>query len=176
MIFTGQANILAENLDTFLSLADELQLKDFTTGEMKTVWQPEEKQTFADFGQNVPFLERTMQAQDKTSHTKEEPKNLSDFDKTLMDEDLQQLGNQIKTMQSEESANNAAKKPQQEELKNGIKICKVCGKKEAYVQNMIKHIEANHITGVTKQTCNLCEKTYKRRNALLQHISNIHIE
>ena len=75
-----------------------------------------------------------LREQCKPNQTKKEPKHLSDFDKTLMDEDLQQLGNQIKP---EESANNAAK-PQQEELKNGIKICKVCGKKEAYVQNMIK--------------------------------------
>ena len=76
----------------------------------------------------------------------------------------------------EESANNATN-PEQAELKKMIiKICKVCGKEEANVHSMLKHIEANHITDVSKQTCNLCEKTYKRRNALLQHISNIHIE
>ena len=85
-----------------------------------------------------------------------------------MDKNLQQLDNQITKEES-------AAKPQGE-LKNGIKFCKVCGKDEADVQNMIKHIQSDHITDITKQTCNLCEKTYKRRNALLQHISNCHIE
>ena len=178
LLYTGEANILSENLDTFLSLADELQLRDFTTvdsRETKTSWQPEEKQTLAaDFGQSLPFLERTIQSREKTSQTEEEP-TLSDFENSLMNKNLQRLNNQIKPMLSEESANNPAKS-QQGELKNVMKLCKVCGKEEELVQNMIKHIEANHITGATKQTCNLCEKTYKRRNALLQHISNIHIE
>ena len=172
-VYNGQTNICSENLDTFLALANELKLQGFTSDslEIKTI-QAEEKTgepISADFGQAVPFLEAN------TSHSKELQTSFSDSDNISMDEDLQQLDNQIKPMKSEESDTNAAKP--QGELKNGkVKFCKVCGKEEAHVHNMIRHIESNHITGITKQTCNLCEKTYKRRNALLQHISNIHIE
>ena len=165
-LYTGEANILAKNLDTFLTLANELKLKDFTSGslEMKTTQVKKTEQSAVDFGQPVPFPEKRKQ-----SKAKEEPTNLNDFDNIPMDEE--QPNNQIKSMQSEESA----AKPEGE-LKNGMKFCKVCGKEEANVQNVIKHIQSNHITDITKQTCNLCEKTYKRRNALLQHISNCHIE
>ena len=173
-VYNGQTNIFAENLDTFLALANELKLKGFTSDslEIKTI-QAEEKTRepiSADFGQAVSFLKAN------TSPSKEDQTSFSDFDNYSMDEDVQQLDNQIKpAMQSEESDNNAAKP--QGELRNGkVKFCKVCGKEEAHVHDMIRHIESNHITGITKQTCNLCEKTYKRRNALLQHISNIHIE
>ena len=46
-------------------------------------------------------------------------------------------------------------------------ICKVCEKEGAH--NAIKdHIEANHLEGIIIP-CNLCDKTFRSRNALRLH-------
>ena len=47
-------------------------------------------------------------------------------------------------------------------------ICKVCGK-EARCRDMKDHIEANHLEGVAIP-CNLCDKTFRSRNCLRQHM------
>ena len=50
--------------------------------------------------------------------------------------------------------------------------CKVCGKEGK--GNAIKdHIEANHIKGIVIP-CNLCDKTFRSRNALKLHTRSYH--
>ena len=51
--------------------------------------------------------------------------------------------------------------------------CKVCGKEAMHANDMRKHIEANHLEGVSIP-CNLCEKTFRSRNALAKHKQYIH--
>ena len=48
--------------------------------------------------------------------------------------------------------------------------CQVCGK-EGYRTQIRDHIEANHVDGVVVP-CNLCEKTFRSRNALRGHKYN----
>ena len=52
------------------------------------------------------------------------------------------------------------------------RICKVCGKQGVW-NDIRKHIEAHHITGVT-HTCNFCWNTYKSLNSLAAHKSQKH--
>ena len=146
-VYNGQINIFAENLDTFLALANELKLKGFTSDslEIKTI-QTEEKTRepiSADFGQAVPFLEAN------TSHSKEDQTSFSDFDNISMDEDLQQLDNQIKPMKSEVSDSNSAK-PKGELRYGKIKFCKVIFK--AY---FIRFADNNKVTAQYSAELNL---------------------
>ena len=48
-----------------------------------------------------------------------------------------------------------------------VDICKVCGK-EGIGNNIKNHIETNHLEGIIIP-CNLCDKTFRSRNALRQH-------
>ena len=80
----------------------------------------------------------------------------------LVSVDLQQLDDQIKSMM--EQSGNTAMMGQRKRI---LLICKVCGK-EGEMGNIRKHIEANHITGVT-HTCDICKKTSRSRNALYIH-------
>merc|ERR1719430_2024743 len=50
--------------------------------------------------------------------------------------------------------------------------CKVCGK-EDYSTNIKKHIEANHLEGVSIP-CNFCEKTFRVRDSLRIHKASYH--
>ena len=45
--------------------------------------------------------------------------------------------------------------------------CKVCGK-EGMGRDIKDHIEANHLEGIVIP-CNLCDKTFRSRNALRMH-------
>ena len=47
------------------------------------------------------------------------------------------------------------------------KICKVCGKEGNY-KNIMEHIEANHIAGISVP-CDLCGRSFKSRNSLSNH-------
>ena len=46
-------------------------------------------------------------------------------------------------------------------------LCKVCGK-EGRGRDIKDHIEANHLEGIIIP-CNLCDKTFRSRNALRLH-------
>ena len=52
------------------------------------------------------------------------------------------------------------------------RVCTVCGK-EGYITDIKRHIEANHITGVS-HNCNICGKTSRSRRGLRVHISKDH--
>ena len=56
--------------------------------------------------------------------------------------------------------------------KRTTRVCKVCGKegRETVIE---RHIEANHITGVT-HTCDICGKKAKTKNSLITHKSVYH--
>ena len=50
--------------------------------------------------------------------------------------------------------------------------CKVCGKEEI-MGNIKRHIERNHLEGVSIP-CNICGKTFRSRNSLAEHIRRNH--
>ena len=52
------------------------------------------------------------------------------------------------------------------------RICKVCGK-EGSMSNIVHHIEANHISGISIP-CGLCRQIFSSRNALAKHKSVHH--
>ena len=77
--------------------------------------------------------------------------------------DVNQLEEMVKSMM--EKSENKYANP-----KDHIRIadrCKVCGK-EGRGSAIKDHIEANHIEGIVLP-CNLCEKTFRSRNALRLH-------
>ena len=51
--------------------------------------------------------------------------------------------------------------------------CLICGRVSARKENMKKHIESVHIQDEPKQ-CGLCEKKFKNKNSLQNHMSMIH--
>ena len=52
------------------------------------------------------------------------------------------------------------------------RICKVCGKQGTWNQIM-QHIEANHISGISIP-CDLCGKSFKSRHAVANHKNRHH--
>ena len=78
----------------------------------------------------------------------------------FISEDLQELDAKVKTMMVRS----------QNRISSGTHmayICKICGK-EGHSINIRDHIEANHLEGVSLP-CDLCEKTFRSRNAMRKH-------
>jgi len=173
-LYHGEANIYQENLDSFLAVAEELQLKGLMgSGDEKEAEEsnnkPTVKKIFPKAEQQTKYTKQKSTTSDEFISVKKIEK-LPQIDGTLavtdytVAADLQDLDDKIKSMMGEN--------------KNVIidnrkaRTCKVCGK-EGLRHHIKDHIEANHITGVS-HTCYICGKISRSRNGLRQHIKITH--
>merc|ERR1712129_102608 len=166
-LYFGEANVYQENLDSFLSVAQELQLK----GLMGSGAEEEEKGTMQKKSPK-PVQKRTYAKQEFPTHNKsssvERVENSTPLEGTVavtdftVVADLQDLDVKIKSMmESTEKTIVVGNRNQ------AVLICKVCGK-EGQMADIQRHIEAHHITGVSR-TCNVCGTTTRSRHAMSEH-------
>ena len=163
-LYRGEANVFQENLDSFLAIAEELQLKGLMG---KTIENEQEKDEMAvppaflhafNTGAKIPKTSSKRQTSSSKIPTAEENKTLAipgNFSG-----DLDELEEKVKSMM-EKSRNNL---PYRNEKAN---MCKVCGK-EGQSGSIKDHIEANHLEGIIIP-CNLCDKTFRSSNSYKQH-------
>jgi len=159
-LYYGEANVYQENIDSFLAIANELNLTGLTGNSDISENEQETR--------NTPETKRSKSTEEKlrghndtnTSVAVQNPKV------TCVDiSDIEELDNTVKSMMTK-SANL---------LPNGVQraeICTECGK-EGKSTNIMNHIEANHLEGVSIP-CNYCEKTFRSRAGLRQHNSTYH--
>merc|ERR1712129_407909 len=169
-LYFGEANVYQENLDSFLAVAEELQLK----GLMGSGAEKEDEEI------NKPTIKKKApKPVERRTYTKQEfpiPDNSSSVDTVesspplegtvavtdyTVAADLQDLDDKIKSMMmfSENIVEGG---------KHGrARICKVCGK-EGQMSHIKAHIEAHHITGVS-HTCSICGKDFGSRHSLFSH-------
>ena len=169
-LYSGEANVGQENLDTFLALAEELKLKGLNgnegEGENTNKIPPPPKRVKTVANQMVPL-----------NHTKNEEFNRNFNNKKGRalalsgNSSLEDLDNQIRAMM-EKSENNAVNSQGKGNGHGKARICKVCGK-EGEMSEIQNHIEANHITGFTHE-CKVCGVTVNTRDALRCHMSRKH--
>ena len=160
-LYRGEANVFQENLDSFLAIAEELQLKGLMgKTDDKSRNLEEDEKPFSAFNAHakIPKPSFRRQAPIREIHNPEEnttvaiPSNFSG--------DLDELEERVKSMM-EKSQNRIA---------NGREFalqCKVCGK-EGHGTNIKDHIEANHLEGIVIP-CNLCDKAFRSRAGFRQH-------
>ena len=60
------------------------------------------------------------------------------------------------------------------EKSDSVWKCKVCGKTNPNMGNMLQHAET-HIEGMSRD-CHICNKSFSNRAGLRVHINNIHSE
>ena len=161
-LYCGEANVFQENLDSFLAIAEELQLKGLMGKTYKKV------EDFEIDENSLPSIFSPANSKiKKTSIERKEPNDRNDptENRTLaipnnFSGDLEELEEKVKSM-IEKSQN---------KLANGLQLadrCKVCGK-EGHGGNIKDHIEANHLEGIVIP-CNLCDKTFRSRNGFRLH-------
>ena len=159
-LYRGEANIFQENLNSFLAIAEELQLKGLAGEMVERVedFEVDEKPLVATLSPGDEKIE-------KTSFKRPAPPNTSRDNRTLaipgnFSGDLEELEQRVKSMM-EKSQNKIASG------REFAHLCKVCGK-EGQQAHIKDHIEANHLEGIVIP-CNLCDKTSRSRNGFRQH-------
>ena len=168
-LYCGEANVFQENLDSFLAIARELQLKGF-------LGQNNDQNTTPSFGTMETKVEPYISSWAKYLET-DSVKPIKSFFKEqkstteikscqivapnhLVSGDLQELDEKVKSLMgvSENQIPNGKQK---------ARTCKVCGK-EGHGTNIRDHIELNHLDGVSIP-CKNCGITFRSRYSLRKH-------
>ena len=164
-IYYGEANIYQEDLDRFLALAEELQLKGLVKSENANLDNPEEAHT-----------------KPKQLEMKKQDNQLKHIDKANMGIENNSIvavyeDKVLIAPENRMTELRAKLESLMERATDGENIwkCKVCGKstkgKDART-NMRCHIET-HMEGLS-YPCNQCDKIRRSSNALTTHVSRNH--
>ena len=163
-LYRGEANVFQENLDSFLAIAEELQLKGLmgkTEDKLRNLEEDEKPLRAFNGHVKIPKPCFRRPAPSTEIHNPEEnttvaiPSNFSG--------DLDELEEKVKSLM-EKSQNKIG---YGRDANAFAKRCKVCGK-EGQGPNIKDHIEANHLEGIIIP-CNLCDKTFRSRNSFRTH-------
>ena len=164
-LYFGEASIFQENLDSFLGIAEELQLEGLMERSEENIPQtktkvpspsPAIKRGKAQFSRQTPDTKTDKVLAASSQEFIAFPfisgglEHLKDKVKSLMEKGQNQIGTQK------------------------AYVCKVCGK-EGYSSSIKDHIERNHVEGIIVP-CDQCEKTFRSRNALRLHHLRNHIK
>ena len=165
-LYFGEANVLQDNLDSFLELAEELRLKGLTNGAGNSSKATESTFEVKPTYENAPIkTEKAIRRNTLPNVHNQIPANSNDrvvaiTNNTKVSVEAANLDEQIKSMMTTTNVRSA-------DGKGFITSCNICGK-ELPSRHMPQHIEANHITGVS-HACDICGKTSRSRNALRTH-------
>ena len=180
-LYYGEANIYQENLDTFLNIAEELDLKGLNGGEGGSE-EGEKQQGDSSNNGDKPVLKAALrknikqpQHQNQQIHyesfheDRESSKMTIALPKDEFSGDLKDLDEKLNTMIGR--GENMVRHSENYMVK--AYVCQVCGK-EGQLTSIRNHIEANHLEGILIP-CNTCDQTVSTRNALRKHKSKHHI-
>ena len=166
-LYCGETNVFQENLDSFLSIAEELQLKGLMG---KTGRGEENAQPVVKLESDIAKPQVRIDAENQKSEEERdpmieaEPNNIVALP-TYFTGNLEELEEKVKSLM-EKSRNFYANGKQKADK------CKVCGK-EGLGSAIKDHIEANHLEGVVLP-CNQCEKVFRCRYNLRRHVQKHH--
>ena len=154
-LYYGKVNVFQENLDTFLSLAEELKLKGLTgTANSRS------NATESTFEAEPNYENAQVKTEKALKGNTPSDNRAVAITNNKVSAEVEDLDDQIKSMMTMTDVRSA-------DGKGFIASCNICGR-QLPSRNMPQHIEANHITGVS-HSCDLCGKSSRSRNALRFH-------
>ena len=158
-----------EKLDSFLAIAEELQLeglmgnRDQSVDNLETGEKcpPPHVASHIEAGTVVPKIYKRETFNNKIVQAREKTKVIIASNQSS---DLAELDEMVKSMM--EKSENKCGNPNENRKADR---CKVCGK-EGKGRDIKDHIDENHID-VIALPCNICEKTFRSRHSLRVHHS-----
>ena len=173
-LYTGEANVQQDDLDSFLAIAEEIKLRGLTGETSRDVKEHEEPKHF----EKVKMSKELFTS---TTGNKELAPNANAFTNPFTSLaipskygfNLDALDDQVKSMMERgqkmiPGGTNRKGMPKQATSF----VCKVCGKEG--LQHQIKnHIEAKHLEGVFVP-CDYCDMTSSSRVSLAMHKRKFH--
>ena len=175
-LYSGEANVYQEDLDSFLAIAEELKLKGLEgsnneedrkeTELSATEYKQKQRHQMTQKSRMTP-KESSISSEPETESKRLVENALAIPTTTNFSGDLLLLDETVKSMM--ETSQHLVHTGKKQEWG---KQCKVCGK-EGQATDIKRHIEAHHLEGVSIP-CNHCDKLFRSRNALSQHVSKHH--
>ena len=175
-LYFGEANVYQEDLDSFLAIAEEIQLKGLTNQtssdliqEQEKTQHPERIQKDRDLPKKPAAPRQDLERNSNVPSTASSVVAISNQSST----DLQTLDEKVKSMMEKgQKMIIVGKQVNGTPIQATSFICKVCGKEGPRV-TIRDHIEANHLEGICI-TCDICDKTFTSRNTMSSHKSKVH--
>jgi len=174
-LYTGEANVSQESLDSFLAVASDLQLKGLMStdeNELEMVNPANQPPTaFNKKSTSQPhpaknqielYTQQTKFNDDAHINNKRVVAKMENYSEDL----LVELDQKVKSLM--EKGQNMISVSHGKGRMNKASVCKVCGK-EGQAIAIRDHIEANHLDGIVLP-CNFCEKTFRSRCNLRKHM------
>ena len=166
-LYFGEANIYQENLDSFLAIAEEIQLKGLTG--QTTTNLVEEQETLI-HKRNNEAKKSTKRQMNLKPNAQAQNASTAVAIPSDMSADLQALDEKVKSMMEKGQKMIPAGRQANGTLRYKTScICKVCGK-EGLFTSIKGHIERNHLEGICIP-CGICNKTFSSRPAMSEHKS-----
>ena len=177
-MYFGEVNILQEDLDQFLSLADEIKLLGLSGGSSP---EEEKKKTDTKY-ENAPHKNDIKI--NTTSYNENEIKIKETIPLPVVDNSYfkpDEQGNELATINEEKLVIDRVEdldgtmESVMEKQADGMWRCNLCGKipPSGKKNDLRKHVESRHTSGIS-HPCNKCGKTYRLKRSLNEHISKIH--
>ena len=165
-IYHGEVNIYEENIEDFLTLAEELKLKGLNNSENRT---PNPTTRHSEITPKKPKNNPNSEILEVYSDNIES----SSFylNPSIEETSLVPSTTSVKTGTNNGELDETIDS-MIERLETGGYKCNVCGKLERR-SILIRHIESMHIEGVS-HPCGNCGKLFRSRNSLAGHISQLH--
>jgi hypothetical protein len=174
-LYFGEANVYQEDLDSFLAIAEEIQLKGLTgqtSGDLIEEEQPKHSEPL----QKSNISQQSTNLQTDKEAKEEFPKKSSTgvAISSQSSADLEALVDKVKSMmqKGEKMISTGGKNRNGTPTLATSYICKVCDM-EGRKHVISDHIEANHLEGLSIP-CDNCDKTCSSRKALGKHKIRFH--
>ena len=176
-IYHGETNIYQEDLDNFLALAEELQLKGLAGS---TDVQPkEEKEEYTPLPKTMKKIiikkESSLNPYEISASIKEKIDDFTEIsyeDPAIIPVETSRTIVNVDTNNEDLQTKIATMMQNITDVEGSRWICTVCGKVGKNKRDIGRHVEC-HIEGVS-HPCNLCGKVSRSSNALHFHVSKYH--
>ena len=170
-IYHGEANIFQEDLNDFLALAEELQIKGLIGTQIENDETVEEQKVLKQDHKRAE-TKHPLKTKPEATRVKSEGfiKEHNPNSKPLVKTNNHLMISEVATKEEVEAKIISIMEKVGDEISNWR--CTVCGKIAKIKQNIKTHIET-HLEGLS-YACNLCGKVSRTSNGLNLHISTYH--
>ena len=165
-IYLGQADVAEENIENFLAISEELQLKGLTGQAHEFERAEKESGSMPMPKKNKPAIKKELKALVSVDGSEEAMNNPTNEVEMIADRHVRNTP-RVKRSRSAEGFQeldekcNAMMEKTDKRQANGfpLYLCKVCGKEEIK-SAIVKHIENKHVEGISIP-CNICEMAFR---------------
>ena len=158
-LYCGETNVFQENLDSFLALAEDLQLKGLMGGQANSHQQMKGMSSAPkDIKREQPLLQSKHFAKETYLPRKQD---FAGAIATTTNTSVHELESTVKSMMTKTD------RKVKSHGRGWIYSCNVWGN-GGLSMNLQHHIESNHVEGIYLP-CGLCDKTYRSRSSLQNH-------